>query len=213
VKTLIYGSRPDGQANVIAALARELGGFELVGLVDDFAENRDRTVGGLRVIGSGADLSRLRDSAEAESLLIGFGESRGRAEAVERVVAAGLEQPRLVHPSAVRLGSTELGRGIQLLPHAYMGPNARIGDGVLGNTAAIVEHDVVLESGAVVLPHATVSGRVRVGRDATIGAGAVVLPDVAIGAGAVVGGGAVVIRDVAPGERVAGVPARPLEAK
>jgi acetyltransferase-like isoleucine patch superfamily enzyme len=81
------------------------------------------------------------------------------------------------------------------------------------NTAAVVEHDASVDAGAVVLPNATVSGRAHIGRDATIGAGASVLPDVSIGPRAVVGAGAVVAEDVEAGERVAGVPARPLERR
>ena len=47
-------------------------------------------------------------------------------------------------------------------------------------------------------------------RRASIGSGAIILGGVRIGAGALVGAGAVVTRDVAPGETVAGVPARVL---
>jgi acetyltransferase-like isoleucine patch superfamily enzyme len=49
-------------------------------------------------------------------------------------------------------------------------------------------------------------------RGVSLGSGAVVLAGVRIGAGAMVGAGAVVTRDVAPGETVAGVPARALAA-
>jgi UDP-2-acetamido-3-amino-2,3-dideoxy-glucuronate N-acetyltransferase len=52
----------------------------------------------------------------------------------------------------------------------------------------------------------------RVCQGASIGSGAVVLCGVTIGAGALIGAGAVVTRDVAPGEIVAGVPARRLRA-
>jgi acetyltransferase-like isoleucine patch superfamily enzyme len=45
-------------------------------------------------------------------------------------------------------------------------------------------------------------------RGASIGSGAVILCGLTIGEGALVGAGAVVTRDVAPGEVVAGVPAR-----
>jgi acetyltransferase-like isoleucine patch superfamily enzyme len=45
-------------------------------------------------------------------------------------------------------------------------------------------------------------------RRATLGSGAVIMGGIRIGAGALVGAGAVVTRDVAPGETVAGVPAR-----
>ena len=50
-------------------------------------------------------------------------------------------------------------------------------------------------------------------RGASLGSGAIVLGGLRIGAGAIVGAGAVVTRDVAPGETVAGSPARPLAAR
>jgi UDP-perosamine 4-acetyltransferase len=212
MKTVIYGSRPDGQANIVAQLAEATGRFELVGLIDDFPENAARSVRGLKVLGTSADLPRLRATG-VEALLIGFGESLGRARVVEIAAAAGLELPALLHESSHRFVSAVIGRGVQVFPLAYVGANAVLGDGVLVNTAAVVEHDASLDAGAVVLPNATVSGRAHIGRDATIGAGASVLPDVSIGPGAVVGAGAVVVANVEGGERVAGVPARPLERR
>jgi maltose O-acetyltransferase len=54
------------------------------------------------------------------------------------------------------------------------------------------------------------AGRVRIGNRCWIGAKAVILKDVELGDGCVVAAGAVVTRSVAPGQRVAGVPARPI---
>jgi UDP-perosamine 4-acetyltransferase len=206
---VIYGSRPDGHAKVVAQLAQDLGGFELAGLIDDLEENRERTVTGLAVLGTGDDLERLR-TAGVEGLLLGFGAGAGRTRVVQRARAAGLELPNLVHRSAVLAPSARLGNGVQIFALAYLGPDAAVGDGTLVNTGAVIEHDVQLESGAVVLPNATVTGRARIGRDATVGAGATVMNDVTVGAEAIVGAGAVVTRDVPPRSRVAGVPARPL---
>lgn len=51
---------------------------------------------------------------------------------------------------------------------------------------------------------------VVIGDKVWIGGGAIIMPGVTIGDEAIVGAGAVVTRDVAPGERVAGNPARPI---
>ena len=75
-----------------------------------------------------------------------------------------------------------------------------------------------------ITPRATTDGRLqdeedwtlletRVEREASIGSGAVILGGVTIGASALVGAGAVVTKDVAPGETVAGVPARTLSQR
>lgn len=51
---------------------------------------------------------------------------------------------------------------------------------------------------------------VTVGAGAFIGAESVLMPGVTVGEGAIVAAGAVVTRNVAPGEIVAGIPARPI---
>ena len=208
MRTLVYGSRPDGHAKVVVELAGAEPALELVGLVDDHPENAQRTIRGLRVLGSGSELTQLRGGHDA--LLLGFGESVGRAEIGERAEAAGFELPVLVHASATVCASAQLAPGVQVLAFTYVGPDARLGSCALVNTGAIVEHDAVLEDGAVIGPRVTVCGRARVGHEATIGAGATILPDVQIGARAVVGAGALVREDVPASVRVAGVPAQRL---
>lgn len=202
----IYGSRPDGHAKVLVATLATMEQFEVVGLVDDVPANRERHVRGHQVLGTSAELSRL----DVDGVLLGFGEAGGRSAALERVLVAGLDAPPLVHPTALVFDGVAVGRGVQILAGAYVGPDVRLGDGALVNTHAVVEHDCRIDAGAVIAPGAVLTGRVQVGEGADIGAGAVVLPDCSIGRGAVVGAGAVVTRNVEPNTTVVGVPARAL---
>ncbi|HLJ55320.1 MAG TPA: acyltransferase [Chthonomonadaceae bacterium] len=87
------------------------------------------------------------------------------------------------------------------------GRHITIGDGaVLAPGVRILCHDAAcraLVGGTWVAP-------VTIGAGAFIGTEVVLMPGVTVGEGALVAAGAVVTRDVAPGEIVAGVPARPI---
>jgi UDP-perosamine 4-acetyltransferase len=207
MRLAIYGSRPDGHANVVLDLFG--GEHEFVGLLDDWAENAERTVGGLRVLGGTADLARLAGEG-VEGVALGFGAARGRRAILHAIEAAGLALPTLVHPTAFVSASASLAPGVQVMPQASVGPNARAGRGVLVNTGATLDHDVVVADGSVVDPGAVLTGRVRIGAEVEVGSGATLIPDSVVGDGATVGAGAVVVRPVEPGTTVVGVPARPL---
>jgi sugar O-acyltransferase (sialic acid O-acetyltransferase NeuD family) len=209
MRVVIYGSRPDGHANVVLQVLAAGADLEVVGLIDDWPENADRKIGALEVVGGSADLARLTD--RVEGVLLGFGAAQGREPIVRAIEQAGLALPTLVHPSAQVAASAALAAGVQVLPHASIGPNARIGRGALVNTGAIIEHDVSVGDYSVVDPGAVLTGRVRVGESVEIGSGAVLIPDTEVGDGATVGAGAVVLGRVASGETVVGVPARPLD--
>jgi UDP-perosamine 4-acetyltransferase len=209
LRVVLYGSRPDGHANVVLELFAGPG-LEIIGLIDDWPQNAGRKLGALEVLGGSADLGRLAGEG-VEGVLLGFGAATGRREIVAAVEAAGLALPILVHPTAHVAASARLAAGTQVMPTASVGPNAGVGRGGLVNTGAILDHDVLVGDFSVVDPGAVLTGRVQVGTETEIGSGAVLIPDVRIGAGATVGAGAVVIGPVADGETVVGVPARSLE--
>jgi UDP-2-acetamido-3-amino-2,3-dideoxy-glucuronate N-acetyltransferase len=101
-----------------------------------------------------------------------------------------------------------VGRGCKIQSHTFVCEGVTIGDRVF------VGHGVMFVNDK----RPRVEGdwellETRVEDDASLGSGVVVLGGVTIGAGALVGAGAVVTRDVAPGETVAGVPARALAAR
>jgi len=107
-----------------------------------------------------------------------------------------------------------IGARCKIQSHSFICTGVEIGDEVFIGHGVLFINDrfprATNDSGALTTEHDWVLERSVVERGAALGSGAVIMGGVRIGAGALVGGGAVVTHDVAPGETVAGVPARTL---
>jgi len=98
-------------------------------------------------------------------------------------------------------------------------PAARIGRGIMidHGTGVVIGETAVVEDDVSMLHEVTLGGtgkahgdrHPKVRRGVLIGAGAKILGNVEVGEGAKVGAGSIVLDDVAPYTTVVGVPARP----
>ena len=123
---------------------------------------------------------------------------------------------------SVVLDGAVIGADCNLNAHTLVEGGARIGDRVTLKCGVYVWDGITLEDDVFVGPNAVFTNdkaprsrvhpeawpQTRIGRGASIGGGAVILPGLAIGAGAMIGAGAVVTKDVPPGETWIGNPAR-----
>ncbi len=112
-----------------------------------------------------------------------------------------------IHSSAIISRRAIIGHGCMVLHGAIIQAQTVIGDHVIINTAASIDHDCDISNFVHIAPRAVLCGRVKVGEGAFIGAGVVVLPGISIGAWATIGAGAVVTKDVAEGLVLIGNPA------
>lgn len=144
------------------------------------------------------------------AVAIGGGRGIERVALLRMVAQAGIRAGTLIHPAATVSPKARLDEGCQVLAGAIFAAAASAGEGTIVNHGAQVDHECVIGAGVHLAPRATLCGCVEVGDFAFIGASATVLPRLKIGRGAVIGAGAVVTKDVPAWSTVAGNPARQL---
>jgi len=195
-----------GHAKVVADLARRCN-IGIIGFVDDVNGGRK----GEQFCGS--TIFRDAEHVRGERTEIEFGAIVAIGDCEARVrIAAELQRRNfrlvtLIHPAAVVADSVRVGAGTVIMAGAVINANADIGDNAIVNTGAIIEHDCVIEDGAHICPGVRLGGGVKVGSETWIGIGAIVKDRVRIGKGVTVGAGSLVLKDVADRVTVYGSPA------
>jgi sugar O-acyltransferase (sialic acid O-acetyltransferase NeuD family) len=216
---IVIGS--GGHARVVAD-ALLAAGTAVLGFTDADPARRGLTLLGMPVLGDDGVLAAHRpDTVRLANGIGGVGSAdaagpghgRLRQRVQQGLAAQGWQFVGVRHPSAVLSPFAELAGGVQLLAGSIVQPGARVGEGSIINTAAVVEHDVHLSAWCHVAPRALLCGDVRVGTGSHIGAGAVLRQGVRLGANTLVGAGAVVVRSFDGSVVLAGVPAREMESR
>ncbi|QRN82824.1 NeuD/PglB/VioB family sugar acetyltransferase [Chloroflexota bacterium] len=194
-RLVIFGAGGHGRS--LAALIQKMGGFDLLGFVDDGVPAGE-TVLGLPVLGGRDTLAKL--AADGIRLAIngvgGIGNLNARLSVFDLLRQAGFQFPKVIHPTAFIEDSADLIDGVQVFPLAYVGTEVTAGFGTIINTGAIVSHDCQLGKTVNLSPGATLAGGVTVGEGTLIGMRATVNLNVKIGAYALVGNGATVKANV-----------------
>ena len=182
----------------------------VVAMVDDDPAQHGTIVNGVRVCG----LEEARSRFPSARMIVAIGSPQHRVAAAERAAGAGFGFASLIHPRSERSRWIEMGEGVVICAGSILTTNIRIGRQAHINVGCTINHDVVLGEFVTLAPGVNISGRVRVGDRAFVGANACIIngeadAPIVIGEDAVIGAAACVTRSVAAGETVVGVPARP----
>lgn len=138
-----------------------------------------------------------------------IGGTRGheRLQRIRWFSERGYSIPSAIHPRAFVADTARIGSGCQILAMSAVCAGVVLGDAVIINTSASVDHDCVIGAGVHVAPGSTLAGEITVDEFAFIGTGATILPRIHIGKWSIIGAGAVVTRDVPDYSVVVGNPA------
>ena len=188
-----------GHGKVIADIALKIGYTDIV-FADDNAEG---TCMGYPIICKSANIE-LQDDGKTD-FVIAVGNNEIRKHIAEQ---HKINWVTLIHPSVQIGANATIGIGTVAMAGAVINPCATIGEHCIINTAAIVEHDNVIENYVHISPRAALGGTVCVGEGTHIGIGATVKNNINICGNCKIGAGAVVVKDITESATYIGVPAK-----
>ncbi len=201
-----------GHGRIVLDIFRHYPETDIICFVDEDPHLIGASVEGIRILPP-EDVIGITKELEVDGIVPAIGRNAIRRAKFEAILAAGLEVPQTVHPSAqISENVAAWGRGVQVMAGVIVNTGANIGHNVILNTGCTVEHDCIIEDDCFVGPRCVFGGGAHIETGAFLGIGTLVKPGVRIGAGAMTGMGAVVVKDIPAGVLVFGVPAQPVRA-
>ena len=184
-RVIVIGAGGHGRSVAEAILL--LGRDELVGFVDDGADPNAK-VWTYPILGRTDSLHTLR--ALADTVVVAIGNNAVREKLHSRVRDGGFELLNVIHPAAFVSPTATLGAGCAVMAGAVVGTEAKLGEGVIVNCGATVDH------------HCRVDAFGHLGVNACMAGGSVLGHRARMQAGSALGYGVQVERDavLAPGQ-------------
>ncbi len=144
---------------------------------------------------------------------IAVGSNKLREELAAKVLSNGYEMVNAISPHAVISSTARLGIGIAIMAGVVINADTIIKDFTIINTGATVDHDCYVGKLVHIAPQSSLAGNVIVGDYSFLGSGCCIIPGVNIGKNVTIGAGGVVISDIADENIVVGVPAKMIKHK
>lgn len=198
-----------GLAREALAVIRAHKLYDVIGFLDDSRDLSGSVIDGVPVLDTLDGIT----SYPVAKLVICAGRGSVRKKIVSRLEAMGVSWNRYVtisHPSVEIPSNCSIGSGSIILGGVAFTTAIRVGEHVVIMPNATLTHDCVLESFATICAGVALGGNVTVESAAYLGMNSCVREQVRVGADATLGMGSVLLRDLPPGETWAGVPARPI---
>lgn len=202
-----------GHAKVLLDCLLDNQHVNVLGILDRNPALKGEKLLGIPVLGHEDDILKNYPVAFAQ-LVNGIG-SIGLASPRQTIFSQFKQQGyqffSVIHPKAYVAREVIIGEGAQLMAGVVIQPGCKIGNNVIINTHAAIDHDCEIMDHVHLAPGVTCCGNVSVGYATHVGCGAVIKQNVKIDEQCMIAAGSVVVKNVTMGSKMAGVPAKNME--
>lgn len=206
MKILLVGAANPETIRMIAAVKRVVPDLEVLGFLDNDAAKQGSDFHGYPVLGGTDNVADLKADDVAFVNLI-TGSTAARFTVTRDIVRQGGKLANFIHPG-VDLTMTSWGLGNYIQEAVVVQAGVQVGHNSSIHMGALIGHESQIGNSVFIAHAVSVSGCCVIGDGCFIGTNATVLPRVRIGKWAVIGAGAVITKDVPDYAVVVGNPGR-----
>ena len=211
-KILIIGA--SGQGKNIALLIEQIGGYEIIGFVDDNLEKKDQIIKGYPVLGN---LDKVLEKFQEINVALAIGNSKVLEKIVTKLKNINNKQiyfPNLIHPtSQFNQTDVQMQEGNIVNANVIFTTDINIGSYNYFNRCCSISHDVKIGNFCLIHAGVHLSGNSNLGNKVWFGVGSTIIQGLKINNNVTRGAGAVILKDVKENAIMVGNPARLLRYK
>jgi len=206
MKIYLLGAANPETIRMILAIQRASPNIEFPALLDNDPAKKGTSFHGLPVVG-GLDLVPGLAGEDVGFVNLITGNLVARYETTRKMVELGGRLVNFIHPS-VELTMTRWGLGNYIQEAVITQAGVTVGDNSSIHMGALIGHESTIGNSVFIAHAVSVSGCCEIGDGSFIGTNATILPRTRIGKWATIGAGAVVTKDVPDYAIAVGNPAR-----
>lgn len=183
--------------------------YDIVGILDLEHKVGTRLLG-VPIIGVDNDLKKYYDN-EIRSAFVtlgSLGNPKHRIKLYETARKIGYVFPNIIDSSATVASTALLGEGCYVGKGVIINSDANIGINCILNTGCVVEHDCKIDNFVHLAPRSVICGETFVGEGTHIGVNTTVIQGIHIGRNSIVGAGSVVLKNIADSKKAYGNPCK-----
>lgn len=184
-------------------------GYNPVAIYDKDSSKIGQSILNVPIIGVDKDI--LHSEIRGMFFAIAIGNNQVRVSLFDELKKRGAVVPRLIHPTSYISPSATIGEGVYIQPHAIIWSLVDIRESVIISPSTVICHHTSIGKGCMIANLVAIGSDIRVGDGVFVGMGSTIMTGIKkIGNNAIIGAGAVVIKDVESQSKVVGVPAKAL---